>query len=231
MNTAQLVVVGYAALAVEGVLFYQALVEGSATALILAILVAAGVLVYFLKPHPMARKVVVVGMMVLPLVVFAGWYWGWDYYQERRLAAQAERVTVEWVKANVPEQWQREYRQQFPGASAGQIAVAWNLAQEQQVEAEKAKRQAAAKEAEEQARIAAQPRIGDRVWVPNNDDRYLSDRIAAGVVAYDGRSRLYGTIVDIARGRYAVRWDCGDCKGLHEIVWHYGSDLNLVRGK
>lgn len=64
MSTAQLIVVGYAALAVEAVLLLRALVEGSATALILAILVAAAVLIYFLKPHPMARKLVVVGATV-----------------------------------------------------------------------------------------------------------------------------------------------------------------------
>jgi hypothetical protein len=228
MSTAQLIVVGYAALAVEGVLLFQAL-EGSATALILAILVAAAVLIYFLKPHPMARKLVVVGAMVLPFAVFTGWYWGWPYYQQRRLDAQAERVDAEWVKANVPEQWQREYRQQFPGASSGQLVVAWNLAQEQQVEAEKAKQQAAAKEAEEKARASARLKVGDRIWV-------LSDSYAArdAAVYFPHSPRLYGTVVDTDfhanQERYAVKWDGYEV--LKQISWLTSRDgLNLVRGK
>lgn len=232
MSTAQLIVAGYAALAVEAVLLFRALVEGSATALIMAILVAAAVLIYFLKPHPMARKLVVVGAMVLPLAVFAGWYWGWDYYQQRRLEAQAERVDAEWVKANVPEQWQREYRQQFPGASPGQIAVAWNLAQEQQAEAEKTKRQVAAKEAEEKARIAARLKVGDRVWVLSD-----SSMNVLGIHAWvrrEGHPRVFGTVVDTQfngpQERYAVRWEDPDCRACQgEVVWVSRGDLNVVR--
>jgi len=224
MSTAQLIVMGYAALAVEGVLLYRAL-EGSA-ALILAILVAAAVLIYFLKPHPMARKLVVVGVMVLPLTIFAAWYWGWDYYQQSRAAAEAESQAIAFVKAHIPEQWQHEH----PG-SAQSMVFLWNLEQERRADEARAAEQAKKHEAEERARIATQPKIGDRVWVPNNDYRYLSDRVAAGLEAYDGRSRLYGTVVDIARGRYAVRWDCGACTGLHEVVWHDGSDLNFVNRK
>lgn len=227
MSTAQLIVVGYAALAVEGVLLFRALVEGSATALILAILVAAAVLIYFLKPHPMARKLVVVGAMVLPLVVFAGWFWGWDYYQQSRANAAAESQAAAFVKEHIPEQWQREH----PGGPQSMVFL-WNLEQDERAAKEQAAEQAKKHDAEEKARIAARLKVGDRVWVLSDSSMNVLGIHAC--VRREGHPRVFGTVVDTQfngpQERYAVRWedpDCRLCQG--EVVWVSRGDLNVVR--
>jgi hypothetical protein len=94
VNTAQLVVLSYAGLAVVGVLLLQALTENSVTYRIGAIAVTAAVLIYLLKPHPLARKRSLAIAVLLPILVgalgLAGWMWN-----EGRRTAQEQKQGIE----------------------------------------------------------------------------------------------------------------------------------------
>jgi hypothetical protein len=87
MNTAQLVVLWYAGLAVVGLLLNQAAADSSPGYLICAITLTAGLLVYTLKPHPSARKRrVLLALAGPPLLILlaAISFWGYSTYRESR---------------------------------------------------------------------------------------------------------------------------------------------------
>jgi hypothetical protein len=205
MSTAQLIVVIYAAFAVEGVLLFRAL-EGSASALIMAIVVPAGVLVYFLRPHPLAKKRRVMAAVVLPIAAFLIWFYGWNYYQDWRRERAVEAETVEWAKANIPPWFQQQYRQRIPDGSWADMGREWNQLQLAKEAADREKQEQAAAEAKQKARISARLKIGDRVWVPS--DSHIAR--AAGYYLPQ-KPRLYGTVIDTdfrgSNDRYAIKWD------------------------
>jgi hypothetical protein len=226
MNTAQLIVVIYAALAIEGVLFYQALSD-SVSALILAIIVAAAVIVYFLKPHPSANKWRVIAAVILPIPTLAASYYGWNRYEEWRTERALTAQTEQWAKENIPSLFQQQYRERNPTGSFANMTREWLAQQEAHEAGEKAKRQKAAEEAEQKARIAARLKIGDRVWVP-------SDSYVAREAGYylPKNPRLYGAVVDTefkdSVERYAVKWDEWVPS---QVAWVRRDSLNLVRTK
>ena len=205
MNTAQLIVVCYAALAVEGVLLFKAL-DGSASALILAIVVAAAALIYFLKPHPLAKKRRVIAAVILPFAVLATSYYAWNQYQEWKRARVIETQAADYAKTNIPPWFQQQYRQRVPSASWLGMTGEWYAWQQAQEATERAKQKQVAEEAKQRERIAARFKVGDRAWV-------LSDSYAARQAGYysANKPRLYGTIVDTNfqgdTERYAIKWD------------------------
>jgi len=164
MSTAQLVVVGYAAIAVECVLLYRAL-DGSASALILAILVAAASLVYFLKPHPLAKKRRVVALTVLPLVILATWYYAWNPYQDWRRERALEEQSAEYAKATISGWFQQQYRQRTPHGSWIDMSSEWSGFLDAELTKQARAAQQAQQKAQIEARIAARLKVGDRVWV------------------------------------------------------------------
>jgi hypothetical protein len=226
MNTAQLIVVIYAALAIEGVLLYQA-PSDSVSALILAIALAAAVIVYFLKPHPLANKWRVIAAVILPVPLLAASYYGWNRYGEWRTERALTAQTEQWAKENIPPWFQQQYRQASPTGSWADMTREWFEQQEASAAADKAKQQKAAEEAEQKARIAARLKIGDRVWVP-------SDSYVARDAGYylPKNPRLYGTVVDAefkdSVERYAVRWEEWVPS---QVTWVRRDSLNPVRTK
>ncbi len=251
MNTAQLIVVSYAALAVEGVLLFQAL-DGSPIALILAIFVPAAILVYLLKPHQDANKRILIAVVLIPVgavvLGLASWFYGWPYYQnwKQERAFEAERAgqqhaleveSAEWAKANIPPSFQQQYRQRAPNGSWAEMRREWDELQQAENAAERAKQEQAAAEAKtkqeqaaaeaiERARIARRLKVGDRVWVPS--DSHVA--VDAGYYRHS-KPRLYGTVVDAVLAgnteRYAIKWD--EDWVLRQVTWVTGGDgLNLL---
>jgi hypothetical protein len=226
MSTAQLVVLIYAALAIEVVLLYQALSE-SPSALIIAIIVAAAVIVYFLRPHPLANKRRVIAAVVLPIPTLAASYYGWHQYQEWRTERDVAAHTEQWAKENIPQSFQQQFRQRAPTGSWADMTRDWFAQQEANEAAEKAKRQKTAEESEQKARIAARLKIGDRVWVP-------SDSSAAREAGYflPRNPRLYGTVVDAefkdSADRYAIKWEEWVPS---QVTWVRRDSLNPPRTK
>jgi hypothetical protein len=98
VNTPQLIVLWYAALLIVAVLLVGALdsfnSRGAASWFIAAIVVLAGVLIYTLKRHPVARRRPVALAVVIPLGLAAGWGLGWEFYREHQ-AERASRVERE----------------------------------------------------------------------------------------------------------------------------------------
>ncbi|MDH3503934.1 MAG: hypothetical protein OEM58_05320 [Nitrospirota bacterium] len=74
MNTGQLIVLWYAGLMISGIMFFNAFKSEDFWYLMSGIAVLAGVLIYTLKEHPKANKVLVFLWVVGPFILLAFYY-------------------------------------------------------------------------------------------------------------------------------------------------------------
>ena len=225
MNTTQLIVFCYAALTITGLLVFGAVGEGLRESFhyaiayaIAAVVVMAAAVIYILKPHPVARKrVVVLGVMV-PLLLGALGIYGWLRYEEWRSArawqaAHAARCEpgrgAGWTKA---ERYQA-VRDANPGSDLTdeeieqlieEATLQWNV---ECAPNERARLEAMRKLTEHQARIRrhrieAADRARERQWTAGHFK--TGDRVSAvndGLIktfseVYSNAPRIYGTVVD-----------------------------------
>ncbi len=133
---------------------------------------------------------------------------------DRYYGVQTERIEVCTVKEDP--------------AVAARAAAEWaeEMAKQNRAAEAAAKGRAAAEQAAEQARIAAEPKRGDRVWVPSDS----LEALESGDWRSSEHPRVYGTIVDVQGNRYAVKWDGGRL-GNGSISWLNGYQLNFEKKK
>jgi hypothetical protein len=97
MTTAQLIVLWYAALLIVTLLLLGAIDLLPAVLIAhisAAVVVFAAVLIYSLKPHPLARRrYVVLGVLLPPLAIGGGGF-SWTLYQQHRDQQEAQRAAT-----------------------------------------------------------------------------------------------------------------------------------------
>jgi len=123
MSTGQLIVLWYCGLAIFAVLLLSAVTRDAPSYLIVAILVIAALLIYFLKPHPLARKRRVLMAVFGPIVALAlsaagGWI-ALERYQQRQAAEMlVSGVTTENLPKGLTKDMLRGWLEDNHGATA-----------------------------------------------------------------------------------------------------------------